>query len=713
MAFARALLSLLAALLVLPSIATGIAAQVEGESWISPTYGFSVTWAGTDWVLDPDGTLTAVGAERLDRIHLLNGLSSLYFEGATRYAGNLSSCVAEEANLLAEETGVSEIRPYRDRDGVQLIADGPNSSAAAFSLTLAVAGQEVDLVDYVECRTLVPDQAVLIITLVTEPATFDEELASARAVVDTITQSVAQPLDPLAAYGGWLAAAQTQPSIAGPLSGELSYGPGVLAVERAGIDASDVYVRAEFANPEPLTALWDVGIGFRDGGGEEQLRLVVDSEGNWFLKDGLGGVIAGGTVVDVDASPAGTNIIEIVAAGDTGYFAFNERLVSELDLSARAESGDVFAGAGFFNEDATAERSIAYREFEAWSLAGLDPQAVAESRVPVDAATFPQIVAFSSAASPLAEAASGELVQAVGSATIMPIGVVVEDFVARVEFTNPSDASDRPWDFGIAFREQESGDHYRITIASDGTWEYQIGLQTDLAGGSVPLMSFDAGAVNTLEFVAAGDQAGFAVNGVFVSALDASQIDGASDVWIGAGFHQADAVTGEVTRFANFAVWALDTGDIPAVAATPEVLATPVAGGTPVAAATPTAPAMATPLAGVPPQSEEIALRLDERDDSGIDALAVVQSVDEETTIDVVARGATGGEVVVVHDGTCADSLSLPAFLLEDLDSGGRSETLIAAPIADLTDAEHAIAIHRSAEMYEDVVACGDISGAG
>ena len=92
---------------------------------------FSVSWAGTRWQPDPAGTLTAVGPERLDRIHLLNGVSSLYFEGATRYQGDLTACVAEEANLLAQETGVSEIRPYRDEEGVQLIADGPNSSAAA------------------------------------------------------------------------------------------------------------------------------------------------------------------------------------------------------------------------------------------------------------------------------------------------------------------------------------------------------------------------------------------------------------------------------------------------------------------------------------------------------------------------------------------------------------------------------------------------------
>src|SRR5215216_3305268 len=392
----RSLSALVVAVLLLTSGAE-IFAQIEGESWTSPTYGFSVSWAGTEWQPDPEGTLAAVGPERLDRLHLLNGASSLYFEGATRYQGDLPACVAEEANLLSQETGVSEIRPYRDEEGVQLVADGPNSSAAAFTLTLSIGDQEVELVDYVECRTLIPGQAVLIITLVTEPPVFDQELMAAQSVIDTITLSEESPLDPLAAYGGWLAAAQERPSIAGPLSGELTFGPDSLGVERAGVDASDVYARAKFTNPQPAREMWDIGMGFRDSGGEEQFRLVVDAEGTWFLKDGLGAVITGGSVVDFDTSPAGSNTIELVAAGDTGYFAFNERLVSELDLSARAEGGDLFVGAGFFTEDATEEGTIAYSGFEIWSLSGIESPAALEPSIAIDATTFPQLIAASTA----------------------------------------------------------------------------------------------------------------------------------------------------------------------------------------------------------------------------------------------------------------------------------------------------------------------------
>ena len=709
MRFKRSLSALVVALLLLSSAAAELFAQIEGERWTSPTYGFSVSWAGTEWQPDPEGTLTAVGPERLDRLHLLNGVSSLYFEGATRYQGDLPACVAEEANLLAQETGVSEIRPYRDEEGVQLVADGPNSSAAAFTLTLSIGDQEVELVDYVECRTLTPGQAVLIITLVTQPPGFDQELAAAQTVIDTIELPAESPLDPLAAYGGWLAAAQERPSIAGPLSGELAFGPDTLGVERAGVDAPDFYARAEFANPQPAREMWDIGLGFRDSGREEQLRLVVDAAGTWFLKDGLGEVITGGSVVDFNTSPSGANTIELVAAGDTGYFAFNERLVSELDLSARAEGGDVFVGAGFFTEDATENGTLDFTDFEIWSLSGLDPRAALEPSIVVDPTTFPQLVTVATVEAPLAGPTSEELAQRVGSATVMPIAVDVEDFVARIEFINPSDATDRPWDFGIAFREQENGDHYRLTVASDGTWEFQIGLQADLAGGTVPALSFEDGGRNVLEIVVAGDSAGFSVNDVFVSELNVSELHGASDVWAGAGFHQANAHDGEITRFENFTVWSLETAELTAAAATPVALATPVAPATPVAQATPMMPA-ATPVAGAV-SDQEVALRLGERDDSRIDALAILSEREGQTTISVVARDASGGEVVVIHEGTCDDASTVPTFLLEDLDASGRSVTVIDAPLADLTSSAHSISIHHSAESYADVLACGDIPG--
>jgi hypothetical protein len=100
---------------------------------------------------------------------------------------------------------------------------------------------------------------------------------------------------------------------------------------------------------------------------------------------------------------------------------------------------------------------------------------------------------------------------------------------------------------------------------------------------------------------------------------------------------------------------------------------------------------------------------LSERNESLIDALAILSARDGQTTITVAARDALGGEVVVIHEGTCDDGPTLPAFLLEDLDASGRSVTTIDASLADLTSRAHSVALHRSAEDYDEVVACGDI----
>jgi hypothetical protein len=708
MPFRRSLAPLAAALLLLVSVPQSDA-QVVGSVWTSPTYGFSVSWAGTNWQNDPNGGLTAVGPERLDRLHLINGVSSLYFEGAERYQGVLPSCVAEEANILGQEPGVTDVRPYRDANGVQLVADSPNASAAAFTLTLAVSGGQLELVDYVECRTLIPGKAVLIITLISEPDTFTQELSSAQEVIDTITLAENIAASPLEAYGGLIAKAQERPSIAGPLSGELVFGPGMLGVARTGVEAPDFYARVEFANPKQSSVrAWDFGVGFRDGGGENQLRLVVDSAGNWFLKNGPGPVIAHGTLVDVDDSANGTNIIEIVAVGETGYFAFNERLVSELSLPADVAGGDVFAGAGFFTEDAVDHGTTIYRDLQVWSLSGVNAQESNEPAVAIDATTFAELRGAAIAGPPLAGPLAGELRQTIGAATTEAAGVSVEDFVATATFVNPSNAADEPWDFGIAFREQENGDHYRITVASDGSWEFQIGLQPDLSGGMLPAINYAEGASNTIEVVVSGETAGFSVNGQFVAQLDVSALRGAGDVWIGAGFHRADAAPDRVTRFDDFEVWSL--GAAPSAPEEPAATPPPMVNegtATPQPAPPESVATPRPPPSGVMPS--QVALRLREQNNSGLDAIAVLHERDGRTSIGIIARGALGGESAALFAGTCANLSSAPLFELEPVDRDGNSETTIDARLNELNDGQHAIALFRGSSGNKVVAACGDI----
>lgn len=694
MPIARRTLSLLLVPLLLLLHAPFSLAQIEGETWTSPTYGFSVSWSGTSWEPDNNATLAAVGPEHLDRLHLIDGISSLYFEGAARYEGDLLSCVGEEANLLAEEAGVTEIKPYRLDDVADLVASGPRSEAAAFMLKLDVGGDAIDLVDYVECRELIPGEAVLVITLVSEPRTFKRELEAAQPVVDTIAFAGEQTLDPLAAYGDLISAATAAPSLAGPLSGEIESGPGVLGVKRAGVDAPDFYARAEFENPTPRQDLWDFGLGFRDSGEDEQFRLIVDSAGTWFFKNALDAVIASGTLVDIDRSQGGSNIVEVVASGDTGYFAFNERLVSELDLSGRPQGGDVYVGAGFFDADATEVAATDYRDFEVWSLAGVSLEEPTSPAIQLDAATFDQVVQATEGTEPLAGPAAGTVQPHIGNAAVHPAGVDVENFVARVAFVNPATDTESPWDVGLAFREQDNGDHYRLTVASDGVWEYKIGVLPALTQGSVSTLNTRPGAVNTIEVVVDGDAAGFAVNGRFVSALDASELRGSSDVWVGAGFHQENVGDDQESSFDGFTVWELnpETSTAWPPSGTPmtePVQASPTASP---ARATPTATAMATPVVSRAGPRQQ-ALRLSEQDDSGVDGVAVLSENEDTTTLIITARGTSGGEIVVVHNGTCDSVDESASSMVGEIDDDGKSRAEVERSLPELADGQHAIAI--------------------
>lgn len=670
-------------MLLLGSQLAGARMQLSGDEWTSPTYGFSVSWAGTDWEPDANAMLTALGPEKLDRLHLINGVSSLYVEGATRYEGSLSACVETEAALLAQEGGVSNIRTFEDENGVPLIADGPNASSMAFQLTLDADGEALELVDYIQCRVLVPGESVLIITLVAEPDNVRDQMALAQPVIDSIVIPGGAN-NPLEVYGGLLAEAQNQPSLAGPRSGEVTFSPGELGVERLGINQADVYVRAQFAHPEPDDIeLWDVGIGFRDQGADNQFRIIVDSDGRWFFKYGLDEVIAQGRVTDFEASAGGINTLEVVTKGDSGYFAFNERLVTELDLSASGSAGDVFVGSGFFDEDAKESGRLPFEDVEVWGVPAVVITPVPATPAPtrsamLDGAGFASITDLAMTTPPVAGPAEGALSQEVGAASVTGAGVALEDFVAEASFVNPGTAG-QPWDMGIAFREQPNGDHYRLTIASDGAWQYQIGTQAPLSGGMLPVVNFAPGAENTITLLVDGSNAAFAVNGFFVATLDASALTGASDVWVGSGFRRENVRPGASIGFRDFEVWELPSA----------------VGG--MDSQTSLAPDFAP---------ERLPLRLHEVDHSGIDALGALTGNGDRVTLTVVTRDATGSEVAGLYSGNCLHLAEAPLQTLPPLDARGQTTVDMAQPLADFTATNHAVALIGARDT---VVACGDI----
>ena len=197
------------------------------------------------------------------------------------------------------------------------------------------------------------------------------------------------------------------------------------------------------------------------------------------------------------------------------------------------------------------------------------PPATPAATPTVDEAWFTSQVAAATAAPSITGPAEGKLVQTMDRAALAVAAANVADFYLRVEFENPVDSTDAPWDIGVQFREQRSGEPYQLVVESSTVWYLSRGYETRLQSGTIPGVDADAGATNTLELVVAGDVGAFRLNGgQVVGPLDLTALSEPGEVSIGAAFFTENTVEGAVTSYRDLHVWTVPA-EVPVTAATP------------------------------------------------------------------------------------------------------------------------------------------------
>jgi hypothetical protein len=154
----------------------------------------------------------------------------------------------------------------------------------------------------------------------------------------------------------------------------------------------------------------------------------------------------------------------------------------------------------------------------------------------------------------------GEIAQVVGGELNQVLaGVNLRDFVTEATFTVPEgEAADR-WDVGFGFRQTANGQHWRIIVRSDGTWNLAVSAEYPRATGIVDNLSRGEGETNTLQLAVSGSTGHLIVNDAFTSTFDLSAWNEAGDIWVGSGFFLDDATDGAVTPFSEFTIWSLAT----------------------------------------------------------------------------------------------------------------------------------------------------------
>ncbi len=324
----------------------------------------------------------------------------------------------------------------------------------------------------------------------------------------------------------------------GPEAGELEHETDDL-IELTYTDNApqNFIVAADIGNPfSAEKGAWDFGLVFRQAEINDELRLVVRSDGEWNLNNRVPGgdsFVQDGNIDGLlELGEEGGNQIILIALDDTGYFILNDEFVAQLDLSERPFAGDIALGTGFYP---TSEQEGFATSYEAFSVWELEPEYGPES---------------------------GEMEHILDDLIkIEDSGVNLSNFIAQTTFLNPFSATESDFDFGYGFRVDD--DQYWLAVESTGDWalisRFDSNSDEDEVVNSGQIKNVNTGAneSNTLTVITLGDTGYLLLNDQFIDTLDLSEITEAGDLQVITAYYFDHEIEGSSTAYEDFTIWQL------------------------------------------------------------------------------------------------------------------------------------------------------------
>lgn len=378
---------------------------------------------------------------------------------------------------------------------------------------------------------------------ITETAVAKSHIAAtAAATRATVVATTATPIPatstPIPATSTPIPAQQGSiPPLYGPTNGELRHELDDL-IESAYADVSiqDFMVQAVVGTPfTSKQGRWDIGITFRQARSNEELRLVIRSDGVWNLNDrrttGDNFIQEGNLSAYLDLTSDGHNELVLIVQGETGYFLLNGNFVAQLDLSSRVNAGDVALSTGFYTVDEQEGAVTTYQDFTLW---------------PINVMSGPLTGEMTHVDDGLVKAVSSDIDQ--------------QNFIVTAVFQNPYVANTTGWDYGFTFRRTDSGEQMWLVVDSAAAWnlvDRRAGDDTFLSEGTLSDFDTQADGMNQITLIAVDEHGYLLVNDTFVSALNLSSRVEAGNISAITAFFTGNEQEGSATGYADFTVWAL------------------------------------------------------------------------------------------------------------------------------------------------------------
>ncbi len=165
----------------------------------------------------------------------------------------------------------------------------------------------------------------------------------------------------------------------GPHSTDLAHDPSTIAFYRTYAQTADFLLTATFGNPyDGDDHKFDFGVRVRAHGDYLDptfLQFNIDSEGVWWLEDGLQSefrdadahLLDSGNFNEVDSSAHGSNNLTVYMVGDVIAVAVNDELISSVEVPFD-DLGDILIGTGFYDETWQKGAVTEVEDVTVWSL---------------------------------------------------------------------------------------------------------------------------------------------------------------------------------------------------------------------------------------------------------------------------------------------------------------------------------------------------------
>jgi hypothetical protein len=170
---------------------------VSGSSWQCPNFGVRIHWDPAIWSVEVESI-----DEGYDGLQIGTPRSTVFLEAYDGFAGDPAACFEAAEQEIGEREGVSEVVPLTDRP--LPVAEDVRGAAGLFGLTATLPdGNTYRGVEYVECRTVKPGEAVLEMTWQAVTQAFNEDFAHVEELLAAIEMpeesgSAATPVAPRA-----------------------------------------------------------------------------------------------------------------------------------------------------------------------------------------------------------------------------------------------------------------------------------------------------------------------------------------------------------------------------------------------------------------------------------------------------------------------------------------------------------------------------------